>query len=432
MVSDRFLRSVIGPGRVLALGADLIRGACWLAAALVGFGSMTIVLPASWRLVSSIHFNDFGRFYYATELFKRGSDMYGLTPATPVRMPPNGVVQLLDLNPPHFHAIVVPLTGLPIETAFLVWSLAGLACLICSLALMQRELRAGWSAAGLMWTFLWIVASAASETTFVTGQMTFFLMLPVTLAWLAARRGAWRRAAWLLGILASVKPFLGVFVFYFLVRRRWRLSLHMAIACLLTVGLGVATFGLPSYLSWTHALSSVVWPWLPMNASVGGLLSRVLDGGPVFVPVLRLPAAVRTATAIASITLFFATLRQVAVDDRPGAIDRSFLRLLLVAILISPLGWVYYLWIAAGPAVSTWLAERESLSGLRSWLVLLAMVGLFVPIGLTLKWTSQPWSSVAIGSIYTWSTLLLWTAAISGSGPGIPAPAAKAPGITLS
>ena len=413
MISDGLLRSAFGPRRAVALAGDLIRGLAWLAAALLVFLSVTIALPISWRLVRSIHFNDFGRFYYATQLFQQGLDMYGPTPATPVRLPPEGIVQLLDLNPPHFHWLLIPLTGLSVEAAFVVWSLAGLACLLTSLALIQRELRPGWSAAGLMWTLLWIVSSAASATTFVTGQLTFFVMLPVTLAWIAARRGAWTRAALLLGMLTSVKLFFGVFGLYFIVTRRWRACGWMAAACVATFGLGAAFFGTAAYISWAHALSSVVWPWLTMNASVSGLLSRTLDGGPVFAPLLFVPGAVRTVTIGLALVLVVLTFRRIGSDTGSGSTDRGYLRVLLVTILISPLGWVYYLWIVAGPAVAVWLSLRARRSTLSHWLVILAVPGLFAPIGVTLKWANQPWSAVTIGSIYTWSTLLLWAAAMA-------------------
>lgn len=406
------LRSVLGSRRAVGMIGDLIRAVGWLVAVLVAFVSLTFVLPVSWRLTRSIQFNDFGRFYEATQLFEQGLDMYGPTPATPLRMPRAGIVQLLDLNPPHFHWLLIPLTGLSIQTAFIVWSLTGLGCLALSLALIRRELRCGWSAPGLMWTFLFVVASAASTTTFVTGQLTYFLMLPVTLAWIACRRGAWTRAAILLGVLTSVKLFFGVFTLYFILIRRWRASAWMAIACIVTFGLGLVFFGAAAYVSWTQALLSVAWPWLGMNASLTGLVSRTLGGGPVFAPLVLAPGVARIVAFIASLLLLVVTLRRVAFDTWPGATDRSFLRILLLTVLISPLGWAYYLWIVAGPAVGVWLESRVRAARASRWMLIAAVPGLFVPVSLTVEWADRPWGSATIGSIYTWSTLLLWSAAM--------------------
>ena len=43
------------------------------------------------------------------------------------------------------------------------------------------------------------------------GQSAWLLTWPATVAWVDARRGRWRRAAVLMGMLATIKPFLLVF-----------------------------------------------------------------------------------------------------------------------------------------------------------------------------------------------------------------------------
>ena len=44
----------------------------------------------------------------------------------------------------------------------------------------------------------------------------------------------------------------------------------------------------------------------------------------------------------------------------------------MVSLLLSPLGWVYYYWLALGPALAVFLERR-------SWLVLLSVLALCVP-----------------------------------------------------
>jgi hypothetical protein len=412
MISDRFIRSVTGSPRVASLAGDLIRVLTWALALLVTAGAIGDYLPLSVRVLHATHFNDFGRFFYATAAYRAGHDMYAPSPATPVVLTGSVTVQLLDLNPPLFHALLLPLVRLPVAQAFILWALASVICLGASLFVVARELRVQRTTNGMALVVVGLVASSATLATVVTGQITFVLLLPLTIAWQEARRGHWTAAACWLGGLASIKLFVGVFALAFLAARRWRALIVMAAAAAVGFAIGLLAFGLPAYLSWTRALASVSWPWLPMNASAAGLLSRAFDGGPVFAPLVLAPSVARWCGMAVSLALVAATGLTIARDRRPGAVDRTFLGVTLLAVLASPLGWVYYLWLAVGPATAVWLADRETQSPLRDRLVLLAVPGLFVPIAFTLIDARMAWMGVSLGSVYAWSTILLWAATI--------------------
>ena len=65
------------------------------------------------RVMASLNMNDFGRFYYAARAFLAGHDMYAPSPATPLGGGQlAGTPQLFNLNPPHFHLVVIPLAAL--------------------------------------------------------------------------------------------------------------------------------------------------------------------------------------------------------------------------------------------------------------------------------------------------------------------------------
>src|SRR5262249_40295776 len=164
--------------------------------------------------------SDFGKFYYATRAFLDGGAMYGPTPATHVVLDAQHSIELWDMNPPQFHLLLLPIARLEPVTALAIWAVVNLAALAVSLHLIARELRLRFTLPGVMWTLLAVLAFSATETTVITGQLTFLILLLMTIAWKAARRGQWPTSAIALGVAASVKPFLVIFLVYFVIRRQ--------------------------------------------------------------------------------------------------------------------------------------------------------------------------------------------------------------------
>ena len=91
--------------------------------ALVWWNSLLFV--CSWALLPA---NDFGRMYASAALFMDGDDMYAWTPAAPAQLEENYVIDLFNMNPPHFHLLLLPLSLLHnADYAFVVWwALSGL------------------------------------------------------------------------------------------------------------------------------------------------------------------------------------------------------------------------------------------------------------------------------------------------------------------
>src|SRR5262245_28505683 len=96
-------------------------------------------------MVQRLHMNDFGKFYYSARLFLDGQDMYGPSPATAIPVAGTETRQFLNMNPPHFHLVMLPLAELPPGVALSVWSVINLLALILSLRLISRELGISWT-----------------------------------------------------------------------------------------------------------------------------------------------------------------------------------------------------------------------------------------------------------------------------------------------
>jgi len=406
------------PRALSALGRTAVTLACL---ALLGWNA-ALVLVMERGLVRS----DFGKLHASAQAYLAGRDMYDLGPATlsPVRGMSGDIlhyIQFLNLNPPHFHLILLPLAPLPGPWALVVWGIVSLGCLGLSLHLIVREAGVTLTPWHRRLAALALLSFAGFGAVAVTGQVSFVLLLPMTLAWIRARRKSWAEAGVYLGLVMSVKPFLGIFLPYLVLRRRFDAlgaALGAAAGAFL-VGLGI--FGWDAHRSWIAGLSAVTWEWVAMNASLLGFLKRVLAPSAYYAPLLDAPGLIGPVWLVLCAAVGLVTLTIAATDSSDHTVDRSFAVLLFAALLISPLGWTYYWWLALGPMVAlvaAWnpLAQGTTLSSMARWrraLLLVAVPGLIWPLPATVAFQPNPWATVLTGSAYFWATLALWAALIA-------------------
>ncbi|HKZ06064.1 MAG TPA: glycosyltransferase family 87 protein [Methylomirabilota bacterium] len=406
------------PRLLPALGRTAVTLACL---ALLAWNA-ALVLVMERGLVRS----DFGKLHASARAYLAGRDMYDLGPATlsPVRGMGGDIlhyIQFLNLNPPHFHLILLPLAPLPGRWALLVWGLVSLTCLGLSLRLIVRETEVVLTPWRRRLAALALLGFAGLGAVAVTGQVSFVLLLPMTLAWIRARRGSWAEAGVYLGLVMSVKPFLGIFLPYLMLRRRFDAlgaALNAAAGAFL---LGLGVFGWDAHRSWIAGLSAVTWEWVAMNASLLGFLKRVLAPSAYYAPLLDAPGLIGPAWLLLSAAIAVVSFTVTATDAGERGVDRSFAVLLFAALLISPLGWTYYWWLALGPMVAlaaAWnpAAQGAPISSTARWrrtLLVIAAPGLIWPLPATVAFQPNPWATLLTGSAYFWATLALWAALIA-------------------
>jgi glycosyl transferase family 87 len=378
---------------------DLIRAVTSTIACLVVAAMSVIYFQTARNTISVRHLQDYGMFDFSARQLRAGAELYA---------PPRSVVdpdrpRPLNLNPPHFHLLMLPLTALSPERAFAVWIVASLIALAIMLAVIGRavDLR--------MWGFATLAAasvlSPALHATMLTGQLGLLLLVPFTLGWLAARGGRDASAGAWLGFCASIKPFVLLFAIAFVVQKRWRAVAAMAGVGMTMLAIGGLTIGVHEYAVWLRQLAGVSWAEHYMNASLLGLLERSFSATPWGThPLIDLPIVIRplwfaAATVIAMVTL---TCWRQSHD-----VDRTFLITAAAMLLLSPLGWVYYLWFLLPPLLAS-LMRRDALAARGRGLVWVGLAALFVP-------SPAPWLSfmtgamtATVGSIYAWGLLLLW------------------------
>ena len=165
--------------------------------------------------------NDFCRMYYAARAYWQGEPMYAPNPATPQWLGDDASADLRNMNPPHFHLVLLPLAWLDAGPALVFWWGANLLCLGLALHWIVREVDLECTPRIRQFGVLFLLGFCATASQIIASQLAPLVILPVTMAWIAARHGRWLRCGAWLGLVLSVKPFLLLIVPYLLVRRRW-------------------------------------------------------------------------------------------------------------------------------------------------------------------------------------------------------------------
>lgn len=346
--------------RAVRLGMSLLAG---FALSLIA----TAVISAQ-TLVSEI---DFHAFYASAQAWRAGNDLY----ATGSEYP--------NLNPPHFIVAFTVFTWFSEHVAIAVWMALNLAAALGAAALVWRELKLprsfvpltiGIAAAGLSTGVLFGVEE---------GHPVGLFALCVTAAWASHRQGRLAPTGLLMGLLVSVKPFFGCILLVSLVRREWRV-IAWAITAASTAALaGALLAGPSSVLRWIETGRQVHWFYHPLNASLAGLLSR---SGMGWLPWAMLTIALLAAT--------------VAALRRSASIDASWLAAGLASLLVSPLGWAYYLPLLAGPLAAVAICRP---------LLIIAGLGFVWPVPVIMTLTSgEGLAAATVCSITTWSLIAMW------------------------
>lgn len=311
----------------------------WLLA-IIGVYSLVI------HFVSAYHY-DFAVFYASLQFLLDGKDIY-----TPVPFNAFDLVythhtgrQALhpNLNPPFFTLVLAPLGWLSYSAAFWVWSLLSLCFGVAGIVLIQRT-DSRQDTDYMLIMLILLFAYFPVLTNILIGQTALLIFMLVAGGWVAMRQGYERLGGVLLGVAFAIKLFLGLFLVYFLLQRRWQLA-KWFLATIAASGLmGLAVLGPDSYQHYIQALSSVTWQSSNWNASAYGFFSRIFGGSEnkplIDAPILgKVLNYLLTATLVLLLAWLLRRKQAIATTVRT---DLGFSFTLVSALLISPLGWMYY------------------------------------------------------------------------------------------
>jgi hypothetical protein len=374
--------------RSLAAALYLEPFALTLAAISLGLAYTVVLRPPETNAA------DFYTFWDSARLYREGLDPYL------AQAPRPGLGY--NLNVPAALLFFLPFSLFDLMPAFVAWT-------TLSVGLFAYV---GWRAAKVTGYQRWILAVCAlfiSQTTFSAlqlGQLTAVLMVLFTEAWIADRENRPLAAGVLLGVVIGLKPFLALFALYALWRRSRPLIVGLAVGLIVTCLVGLLVMGLAGYRSWFEVLQRVTWSAHLSNGSLLAALQRLLTT----VPDLAItPVALRESWVSPLRWTLVATVTAVGIRSiaRDGDRDRAWLIVGLGSLLVSPLGWVYYAPLAAGPLA----AYLKHASPRGRWFAAIGYGFLCIPYTV-MNWPYGKLLSLVVASASTWGFVALYLAAV--------------------
>jgi hypothetical protein len=341
--------------------------------------------------------SDFDGFYFAAQAFRQGLDPYTQGRET---------LAWANTNPPLFLWLLQPLTFLPVQQAEAAWMIVGMLCLLVSIACVARALNRRTS----LLILLVLVPHTVSLNLYL-GQVGLLLMPLMTAAWLADRRARWAASAACLGVAMAWKPFLGLYAIDLARRRQWRALAVWGGAGALIAGCSVIVGGFDQTQAWLTSMVSVDrLSGYVGNGSWRGWTRRLffedaISATPTETALVETSALEYTVWLAGVVMLLAVTascLRRREVDARWSVLG-------LVTLLVSPLGWVYYLAVWTGPLVATLRTSPLTLAGLG----LLSVP--VTPLAGSGILDDRPVLVLTLGSAAFWGILCLWIAACRAS-----------------
>ena len=282
-------------------------------------------------------FGDFNKAYYPAGLF-------AIT--DPSRLYECSVNNLCFVNMPIVALLFSPLAALPLETAQLIFTLAGVIAVVVTVWALVRTLRLSSAAAyGLI---AMVALNGPLLYSARLGNVTH-VMLPVLLAGiLFLTRGHERSGGILLAMVALLKPPFLLFGVYLIARARWRAALFYGLTIGITIVLSLAVFGADLHAEWLRGLGA--FSRRPVGAynaqSVASALARVIypynliNWEPLVVTGWF--DVVRQIAVLALVGLTAVVLLRTGMPRTESARWHELNIVLVLTLLAAPITWTHY------------------------------------------------------------------------------------------
>ena len=344
---------------------------------------------------------DFSSFYAAAAAYRQHINpfecFFSSFLPTPTQLPAN-------LNPPFFLLLFSPLTYCNVETAIIIWTilslllgcagvLIGLACTPPIYTFKQNKL-------SIILIYLSLYSTLMNTS---IGQLGGFLIFFIMAGYycLQHRHLYWTGFFW--GIICTIKLFPALLLVYLYIQRQYLALFATCAIALFTTLLPIWTHGVIIYSQYIQMLPQVSWYGTNWNASLYGLLFRL-----IFNPeTLGILIIIKMAYLLIFITVFLWYVKKVNYLTEKLQSHHAFCLTLVIMLLLSPLGWCYYFSLLIIPLALVGESINEHTIA-RSWWWSLAIILLNLPMGVvTLTDMHYFLYKITIYSAYCYGLILL-------------------------
>lgn len=177
------------------------------------------------------------------------------------------------------------------------------------------------------------------------GQVSWFVLPVLVLGFMLHSLQYRKYAAITLGVLASLKLFFLIFVLLYVLRFEWRLLLLFFTAFLITFFLPLLYFSFHNYVQYFELLQNHT---LIMNRTVAEMNGTILGFVANIMRRLPLLDPLKVTLSVSSLCIFYGVWRWICFDLKVIRTlpqfqnEIRFAFLIVLALLFSPLGWLYY------------------------------------------------------------------------------------------
>jgi alpha-1,2-mannosyltransferase len=285
------------------------------------FGLVPLLLVTVFTLgaIGKHYAFDFRTFWDAARAVTEGHSPYP-APSTIASSHPAAGDYEYFVYPPPFVLVLLPLGTLPFAVAAGIYTVALLACVGATLAVLDVR---DWRCYGLAFAAVPVLSGLR------LGAVTPILMLLVALAW--RYRDQWPKAGAAVGCAVILKLFLWPLVLWLLLTRRWRAAAAATGGALAITALAWSTLGFKGLGEYPALLRSLTKVESDTSYSLVAFASR-----------LHLPNP-QLSWLVLALPIALALLTRCFVRSRPAERDRSlFVATIVIALLLTPILWLNY------------------------------------------------------------------------------------------
>ena len=249
-------------------------------------------------------------------------------------------------DPPTFILLFSPLSKMPPQKAFWVWTLVNCAALIAAMLLLVGP-GSGLSAS-IGWSFVALVTLYPPVlSSFYGGQnkILILLLFAMVIRWM--RNGHDAAAGCALAVAALIRLFPLLIMGYLLIERRWRILQFTIIGLIVGILVTLVFFGITntaSFIRGVGLLTAQRWLSERRDIALDAYISRWFwtFGGMQLAP--RYEILRRIAIVLADLFILFVTVRATLCVKAGGDHNfRLFSLWVVTSVMLSPIAWVHYL-----------------------------------------------------------------------------------------
>lgn len=290
---------------------------------------------------------DFYSFYQAAIEYSQNINPYHNLKAsflpTPIPVPVN-------LNPPLFLELMLPLTHLHYKAAAIVWT--GLSITLGIIGALITFFLTGTHSRKNCSLFLLIYLSMyATILNLSIGQVGNFLLFFIIAGYYFYLRQNNILAGVFWGVISTIKLFPALIIFFVISQKRYKTLGFMLGSSLLVMLIPLMTHGFSMYEHYVHLIPQINWYGDSWNASLQGFIYRLF--GPIKGPAQQ--NLVKACTlSVFFVVLFWYIKKLIDLRANSPKNHQAFALTLVLMLLLSPLGWLYYFPMLLLPLMLTW------------------------------------------------------------------------------